>query len=54
MYPVSEIVITEDMTHDDIKKYFHNLGFVCSKKFTGEYRRKMLEIAKQRNQKVRE
>ncbi|GAI35114.1 unnamed protein product [marine sediment metagenome] len=53
MFPVDEIIVTEDMTADDIKKYFRDLGIVCSKEFKGRYLLKMTELAKLRGQKIR-
>jgi len=53
MYPVSKIEITEDMTAEDIKIYFRDIGIVCSEEFKGEYLLKMTAIAKQRGQRIR-
>ena len=53
MYPVDEIIVTEDMTAEEIKYYFHKLGFVCSKEFKGQYLLKMTALAKQRGQRIR-
>jgi len=53
MFPVDEIIITEDMTAGEIKYYFLKLGIVCSKEFKGNYLMKMTSIAKQRGQRIR-